>query len=104
MTARQILARNLEALIDSAGWTLDATESKTGVSKRHLMNIKKDSKAASLDMVQKLADSFGLEPWQLLHPDNGNQDPGFKELLSHYLSADEEGRQLILLVARREQG
>lgn len=103
MDSREILAESLDALIKSAGFTMEIAQSKIGVSKRHLMNIKKNSKAASLDMMEKIAGTFGVEPWQLIHPGKIGDDDDLAELLNLYLEADEEGRKLILMVARRER-
>lgn len=63
---RQILARNLRALMDARDWNQSELDRRSGVSQRHIsdiLNLKTDATAGVID---KLAKAFGRPGYELL--------------------------------------
>lgn len=68
----QALAENLERLMDEHPG-LDsgpAIQRAIGLSPSSIGRIKRQEVAVGIDMVDKLAQAFGCEPWELLVPDD----------------------------------
>ena len=69
MNNREILASNIKTLMTHAGVQSQAQLSKfTGVSQTQIGNILRQEKAASIDLLERLANGLNCEPWLLLAP------------------------------------
>lgn len=102
---RVTLARNLRTLMDKANWSQRDLEARSGVSQRQISNILTESTSCSVETAEALGRAFGLTGWQLLLPDmpmNGLRMRGVEQLLSTYMLTDEETRDFIDTIVKRE--
>ena len=80
MNNREILAKNIKSLMKQAGIRSQADlASITGVSLTQISNILRHEKAASIDLLQRLADGLECESWQLLTPTTFLKDHDYME-------------------------
>jgi hypothetical protein len=63
---RDVLAENLEALMDRNGWNDGKVGAESGVGRNTVARVRKRTVAANLDTVQALAAAFGVQPPVLL--------------------------------------
>jgi transcriptional regulator with XRE-family HTH domain len=66
LSARQILARNLRALMDKRGLKQKQLEALTGVYQSTISTILNCHSAASIDTVEQLAARLKVDTWELL--------------------------------------
>lgn len=108
-SVRDVLARNLDRLMRARTprWTQKDLAKAAGVSQRTVGNMLRGSDVASgatLDRVDAVAKVFGYRSWHLIMPDLP-QDPDdvhtMSDVLTGYILADDEGRELIHSVAAR---
>ena len=89
MNNREVLASNIKTLMRHAGIQSQAQLSKfTGVSQTQIGNILRQEKAASIDILDRLANGLNCESWLLLSPVNLLEDsgqPDFMPLVYCYL-------------------
>ena len=50
-------------------WSDSELSRRSGVSNRAIGMYRKQDVAPGLDAVQKIARAFGVQPWEMLHPD-----------------------------------
>lgn len=72
VTSRDILAENLSRLIEASGLSLRAWAQGKGLDVKLVERLAKNSHAVTLDKLEQVAKSVGLEAWHLLIP---NVDP-----------------------------
>jgi len=66
---REVLATNIKSLMKSAGIRTQTQLARiTGISQTQIGNILRQDKAASIDMLVRLANGLNCEPWMLLSP------------------------------------
>lgn len=103
---RHTLAENLRALLDKHDYAEEDLAEKADVSQKVINNMLHQRSAATIDTVEAVAGAFKLEAWQLLYSELTTSDPELTakaaKVLSGYLSATPEGRDLIYRVAERE--
>jgi transcriptional regulator with XRE-family HTH domain len=63
---RQLLARNLRGERARIGIGQEAFALKIGLSRNYMSSLERGKQAASIDIIQKLADGFDIPPWRLL--------------------------------------
>lgn len=63
---RSTLARNIRAQLAKRGQAVTMLADLAGVSAAHLYSVIGCEKAASIDVVERLANALEIEPWQLL--------------------------------------
>ena len=101
----ELIAANLEALMEEAGWDDNQVALQSGVSKKTVNNIRRARHNASANTLAALATAFGVPPYQMLLPDL-ESSLGFSKdlnrLLNWFLQASPEGRANISRVARLE--
>ncbi len=69
MNNREVLASNIKSLMKQAGIESQAQLAKTtGISQTQIGNILRQEKAASIDLLERMANGLGCEPWLLLGP------------------------------------
>jgi len=99
------LAANLTILMQQKDWKPQQLAEKSGVSPRMIAYLLSEERAPTIDIIERLARSFGLEAWQLMLPGidptalNANR---LSHLISDYSSASDNGRKLIEMIAERE--
>ena len=77
MNNRQVLATNIKTLMRHAGIQSQMQLSRyTGVSQTQIGNILRQEKAASIDLLERLANGLNCEPWLLLAPVALLEEPG----------------------------
>lgn len=69
MDSAAILARNLELIRVAKGYTHENLALDAGIARSHIANIRSSSHSATLALVDRLARTLEVEPWQLLVPD-----------------------------------
>lgn len=99
----KVLSDNLKALMKRDGLrSAPEVYKKTGVSKAQVNNLLNETHAATLDTLEKLAKGFRVPPWALIHPAGNGlyTDSGAAELLDYYGLSTQNGRSVILNVAK----
>jgi transcriptional regulator with XRE-family HTH domain len=66
--AREILAVNLIRLRAQRGWSQEALAFETGLHRTFVAHVERRARNISLDNVERLANAFGLETFELLTP------------------------------------
>ena len=73
---RQILAENLEALMEARNYSTaqdvsraSALHGEKALAVNTIKNIQNKAAYARLDILEQLAATFGKQVWQLVHPD-----------------------------------
>lgn len=63
---RQRLAHNVKNLRRTKHWSQEALAEAASLSQVYISNIETGTKAASVDVLQKLAEAFEVDPTELL--------------------------------------
>lgn len=88
MNNREVLASNIKSLMKHIGIRSQAQlSSLTGISQTQIGNIFRHEKAASIDLLERLANGLNCEPWLLLAPVNLLEEfgqPDFAPLIYCY--------------------
>ena len=71
---RKNLATNLQSLLDNLGWGVMDLQRRTGYSPHFLNGMLRGEQNPSIDNLDVIAQSFGIEAFQLLHPRFDSQD------------------------------
>lgn len=102
---RDILARNLRALMQAHDMTERALSQSSGVSQGQINNILNVRTSCSIETAEALAQVFGLTGWHLLlHglPDELVNSQTIGRMVDGYIRMNGEGRALIDAMIRRE--
>ena len=102
---REILSRNLRALMDRHEMSERALSQSSGVSQGQINNILNQRSACSVETAESLGNVFGLTGWHLLlHnlPDDLLSSPTISKMVEAYLRMNGEGRELVDALIRRE--
>lgn len=67
--ARKLLANNLRALRKSRQMTQEDVAGAAEIDRSYVSLIENEKFAASVDMVEKIASVFALEPYEMLQPE-----------------------------------
>ena len=70
---KTFLWSNIALLMGTGPPTVDAVQRKTQVGRGTVQRIKEGSTSTGTDTLLAIADAFGVEPWELLHPQLGKQ-------------------------------
>lgn len=71
--ARRLISRNLRALRAARSMTQEDVAAAAGMDRSYVSEIETEKYAASADMVEKLAGAFGLEIFEMFHPDTAER-------------------------------
>lgn len=74
-SAVDVLARNLNALMDWRGTANRRLAAACGVGEGSIQRIRRGQTAATLSTIEAIARHFGFEPWQLLVEDFDPKQP-----------------------------
>lgn len=102
---RDILARNLRALMAAHDMTERALAQASGVSQGQINNILNVRTSCSIETAEALAQVFGLTGWHLLlHglTEDLLSSPTISRMVDGYIRMNGEGRALIDAMIRRE--
>ena len=102
---RDVLSRNLRALMDRHEMSERALAQSSGVSQGQINNILNQRTSCSIETAEALAHVFGLTGWHLLlHglPDELLSSPSISRMVDAYVRMNGEGRELIDAMIRRE--
>ena len=66
--SRELLAQNLRVLRALNKWTQTTLSEKSGVDIKFLVDLEAGARKPSLNTVDKLANAFGLEPFEMIRP------------------------------------
>lgn len=89
------LADNLEFLIEERGVSGNWIAREAGLSNKTVANWRNQVGEPTAGDVAKVARVFGVEVWQLFHPDIRETLPHGSRLLSAYYRSTPEGRAFI---------
>jgi transcriptional regulator with XRE-family HTH domain len=99
---RQILARNLKALLNKTGLSASEVAKKAGVDRKTInnqLNARYDPRPEQVDAV---ASVFGFNHWDLLSPHfnaDRKSNERLRALIDLYATADDKGQENILRIA-----
>ena len=69
MSIREVLSTNLKIQMERSGVTTQAALAKlSGVSQAQIGNVLRCKRGASIDLIEKLANGLGCDPWLLIAP------------------------------------
>jgi transcriptional regulator with XRE-family HTH domain len=68
MSLRRTFAVNLRRIRNERGISQEALAHSIGIDRTYLSDLERELYSASLDMVEKLAEGLGVEPYELLKP------------------------------------
>lgn len=104
---RVTLATNLRLLMDAHGMSQMDLYRASKVPQRTISNMLSGKHSCSLESVNAVAGVFGLNGWHIIMPNLPADLVGstsIAELVSAYIDASPEDRELITLVSRRATG
>ena len=102
---RDILARNLRALMDRHEMSERALAQSSGVSQGQINNILNARSSCTIETAEALGQVFGLTGWHLLlHglSDDLLSSPTIAKMVDAYVKMNGEGREIIDAMIRRE--
>lgn len=67
-TAREVLAANLIRLRKQRQWSQEALALEVGLHRTFIAHVERQSRNISIDNVERLAEVFGLQAYELLKP------------------------------------
>lgn len=67
-SAREALAANIVALRHARGWSQEALAFECGLHRTFVAHVERQSRNIAVDNIERLADAFGVEPFELLKP------------------------------------
>lgn len=105
MTSKEVIRRNLQALMERDGLSGKSLEKKSKTAQKTVWKILNGKSAPTLDTVDKLAAAFGVTAWHLIMPNLPNEllsDRKIEQVVSLYVQTEEKGREYIHHVAERE--
>lgn len=91
------VAKNIATLMRLREWNQSELDRRSKVSQRHISDILRGQSDCTTEVIEKLADAFDIEPWQLMVP-NLSDDLLAGQQLKRLISAYAEipaGRALI---------
>lgn len=68
MNSREVLSRNLRKLREERGWSQEELADRAKVDRTYVSSLERCRYAASVDMIDRLAEAFGIGPQDLLLP------------------------------------
>ena len=71
MRLRATLARNIRRLRQSKGLSQEELADRAGVNRNYVGMLEREENSATIDMLEKLAGVFGVEPVTLLQSGKG---------------------------------
>lgn len=101
----EVLAKNLQMLIDETGLKIAELSRRSGVSERMIRYILDQDRTASIDIVESLAAVFKLDGWHLVMPGlklDLARTGKLQKLIGDYSVSSSEGREYIERVAEHE--
>ncbi|MDB5584963.1 MAG: hypothetical protein JWR80_10139 [Bradyrhizobium sp.] len=66
--ARRLIARNLRKLRSVHGMTQEDLAAAAGIDRSYVSEIENERFSVSADLVEKLAEVFGVEIFEMFHP------------------------------------
>lgn len=70
---RSIVSKNLRRLREVHRMTQEDLAAAAGVDRSYVSEIENDKFSISIDLLDKLAEVYGLELWELVHPDTAEK-------------------------------
>lgn len=106
----EVVAENLEALMGYRGDKQAGLARRAGVSQRTVSNLlnPKAGHSPTLDKLERVANAYGLEAWQLQIPGLdaeamlGSGHRQFQSVVYSYMQADSNGRAYLARVGEKE--
>ena len=69
MTVRTVVARNLRRLRVDCGLSQEDLADRDGVDRTYISSLEREQYAASIDMLEKLANALGFDPAEFFRRD-----------------------------------
>jgi len=105
LSTKEVIARNLRALMERHDVNQVKLSKLSGVSQRHISAILRAESEAGVEKLNKLARPFGLKGWQLQVPDlpvDLLDSDVIEKLLNALRDLSPEGREHLAQSAERE--
>jgi transcriptional regulator with XRE-family HTH domain len=67
--ARRLISKNLRKLRSARGMTQEDLADAAGIDRSYISEIENERFSVSADLVEKLADVFGVAIYEMYHPD-----------------------------------
>lgn len=107
--ARTTVATNVAMLMDGAKISQKELERRSGVSQAtisKLLNPSSDPRyAPTITVIEKIADAFGIKPWQLMIPSLPPEllsSHVVEKIVENFSAIDDEGRDTVSRIAQAE--
>jgi transcriptional regulator with XRE-family HTH domain len=68
MDIRGIFAENLKGARRAKGWSQEELAHHADIDRTYVSSLERGVYAASIDMIEQLANALDLQPWQMLQP------------------------------------
>lgn len=78
--ARRIIAENMRLLREARGWSQEDLAGASEIDRSYISEVENEHKSISADMVEKLALAFGVDIYEMFHPDTGTKAVRWKKL------------------------
>lgn len=102
---RQIVANNLQALMDRRAWSQTEVAAKANISQRQISNMLSCSTGASYETLHAIAGAFGIPGWAMLLeklPVELLDSQKIPLLVASFRDAGPDGQELVGRLADRE--
>ena len=72
--ARRLISKNVRKLRTAHNMTQEDLASAAGIDRSYVSEIENERFSISVDQIEKLAEVFGVEIWEMFHPDTATRD------------------------------
>lgn len=95
LNAKAVLSKNIRALMKARyeGENISQFAKDTGIGLATVARIKEAKTSVGLDVIERIADKFDLQPWQLLVP---NFDPANPPVLARGGLSEEQWSKVVI--------
>jgi len=100
-----VLSENIQALLREHGWSKRKLSQHCGVSDRYIATIITQEHRPTAEVVQKIAEAFGIQAWELMLPGLAislAKTGVLSDLILDFMRASESARAYILTLLQRE--
>lgn len=74
MKLREVVARNLRRLRNSKGLSQEELADRADINRNYVGMLEREEHAATVDMLEKLAEVLDVDPVEFFRPANGAED------------------------------
>lgn len=71
--ARRIIAQNMRLLREARDWSQEDLAGASEIDRSYISEVENEHKSISADKVEKLARAFGVDIYEMFHPETGKK-------------------------------